>query len=91
MTCTHKDVIDWLRQQHTTARAARKSVHVWLQMALKMLIDRHSYLLFEAEVMNYLLRAMRGVPAGQDGVMHKWRSGPALKACISSPATAQTG
>ena len=44
MTCTHKDVIDWLRQQHTTARAARKSVHVWLQMALKMLIDRHSYL-----------------------------------------------
>ena len=85
-----QDVIDWLRQQHTTARAARKSVHIWLQMASKMLIDRHSYLLFEAEVMNYLLRATRGVPAGQHGVMHKWRSGPALKTCISSPVTLHT-
>jgi len=61
-----------------------------LQMASKMPIDRHSYLFFKPEVMGYLLRAMRGVPAGQDGVIHKWRSGPALQTCISSPVTVYT-
>ena len=79
-----------LRQQQKTARAARKSVRKALQMACKMPIDRHIYLLFEAEVMGCLLRAMRGVPAGQDGVMHKGCSGPALKTCISSPVTLHT-
>ena len=56
-------------------------------MAYKMPIDRHIYLLFEAEVMGCLLRAMRGVPAGPDGVMHKGCSTAALKTCISSPVT----
>ena len=79
-----------LRQQQKTARAARKSVRKALQMACKMPIDRHIYLLFEAEVMGCLVRAMRGVPAGQDGVMHKGCSGPALKTCISSPVTLHT-
>ena len=55
-----------------------------------MPVDRYSYLLFEAEVLGCLLSAMRGVPTGQDGVMHKGCSGPALKTCISSPVTLHT-
>ena len=75
---------------HNSARAARNGA----QMASDGLenADRQDYyLLFKAEVMSYVLRAMRGVPAGQDGVVHKWRSGPALQTCISSPIMAQTG